>query len=98
MPKLNVDEKVFESIELTLDGQTYVIESITQKMFDRIKETSKEAAENPEDISVLARQLSIILDADPKKFEGLDLRKASAALRFLTESIAAQVEGKEKND
>jgi hypothetical protein len=96
MPKFNADEQVFEPIELTLNGKTYKVESVDQAMFARIEEVSKGAADRA-DLDVVARQLGVILGAEPAEFKGVDLRKLSAALKFLTKAITSQIEGKEGN-
>lgn len=101
MPKFNADEQVFEAVEITLGGKTYVVDKIEQNMFDRIKEVTSEARESldrgEEDVGVLDKQLGIILNEDPSVFQPLDLRRKTSAIRFLTETITSQVEGKTKN-
>lgn len=103
MLKFNADEQDYDSIEIVIEGKSYIIEKITQTMFDRIKETgiqAKLALQNgKEDINVLFIQLGIILNESPKTFENIDIRKVSAALRFCTNTITKQIEGTEiKND
>lgn len=98
MPKLNADELNYEPIELTLNGTLYVVKEVKQDMFDRVKEASKKAQEaideGKEDVNIIFEQLGIILNVDPSEFNGTDLRKATAAVRFLTDEITKQVEGK----
>lgn len=103
MPKFNADEQVFEPIELVLEGKTYVVKEVKQGMFDEIKriadEAMKKIKKGEEDINVVFKQLGLILSTDPKELEGIDVRKASAALRYLSEEIRNQVSGeKAKND
>ena len=102
MPKFNADEYEFEPIEVVLGGKTYSIDSVSQSMFDRMKLSGKEAKESldkgEENINVVYEQLGIILNEEPEVFIDIDLRKATATIRFLTETIIGQVEGPEKND
>lgn len=101
MPKFNADEKVYEPIEVVLGGETYTIEEVHQDLLDKIKDSGKEAKASldagEEDIGIIYRQLGILLDTDPVKFKDVDIRKANAVLRFLTETITSQIEGKEGN-
>lgn len=101
MPKYNADEQVYEPIEITLGGVDYKIKTVKQDMLDRVAEVSKEAkkklAEGKEDIGLISAQLGIILDADPKIFVKLDIRRANGTLRFLTKTITEQLEGKKGN-
>lgn len=101
MPKFNADELNYEPIEIVLNEKTYLVTEVKQDMFDRIKEASKRAQASidagDEDINIIYEQLGIILNVDPAEFKGTDLRKASATVRFLTETITKQVEGSSKN-
>jgi hypothetical protein len=94
MTKFNADEAKYEPIEVVLDGKTYAITKVSQDLFDKIKEASKTVDGEEKDSKVVFRQLGAALNEDPKVFEKLDLRKAGAILRFLTETITAQIEGK----
>lgn len=93
MPKFDADKAFYEPIEVVINGKTYKIEKVSQDLFDRIKEVSKEQGDE-KDASIIFRQLGVALEEDPEVFKGMDLRVAGAVLRFLTESITAQVEGK----
>ena len=101
MPKFNADAIEYEPIEVTLGGKVYVIKEVSQSMFDRIRKSSKAAQEKleagEEDVNVIYEQLGIILDTEPTEFKGIDLRKSTATVRFLTETITKQVEGTGKN-
>lgn len=90
MPKFNVDEKasVFEPIEVTLEGQTYVIESVTSNM---IKEISNHGGS--EDLDSVAKQMAILTKAPYENFVNVDIRKVGSALKFITDTIMSQVEG-----
>lgn len=94
MPKLNVDESVFELIELTLNGKQYSVKEVNQDMLKRIQETVTTEDDN---VPVVYRQLGILLGVEADEFKGTDLRKAGAALRFLQDSITSQIEGKSGN-
>lgn len=93
MPKFNADETKYELIEVVIKGKSYVVEKVDQDLFDEIKEVSQTDDEEKKS-GVVFRQLGVILNTDPAEFEDLDLRQAGAVLRFLTETITAQIEGK----
>lgn len=94
MPKLNADEKVFDPIEITLGGKTYVITEITQDMFDELQRIAKE---NQGGTDAVLQQLAVFLGANLEDLRKIDLRRAGAVLRFLTETVTAQAEGKSGN-
>lgn len=96
MPKFNADKKVYEPIELVLEGKTYSVTSVDQSIFDKINEVSKES-KGKEDVGVLSRQLGAVLGVKASEFKNVDLRKMSAAIKFLTDTIVSQLEGKEGN-
>lgn len=97
MPKFNADEIQYEPIELTLNGKTYTVAEVSQSMFDRIKETADKSKETGADMSVVYEQIGIILGVEKSEFVGCDIRRAGAALKYLTDSITAQIEGKSGN-
>lgn len=94
MPKFNADEKVFEPIEITLGGKAYFINEVTQETFNLIKEISATVTDGPESV---IKQVAVFLNEEPEKLRGIDLRKLSGVLKFLTETITSQIEGKTGN-
>ena len=94
MPKFNADEKVFEPIEVFLGGKNYSILEVTQSMFNKIKEIATTVTDGTESIF---QQLSILLSEDVDVLRKVDLRRASAVLKFLTDTITSQLEGKSGN-
>jgi len=98
MPKLNIDEqtKVFEPIEITLEGKTYVIEKITDDMMIEVVNMSK--GEGANDVRTVKKQLAFLLNTDEKSFKGVDLRKLGKAVQFITSTITEQLSGDIKND
>lgn len=91
MPKYNADEVSFEPIEVTLNGKVYTVTEVTQDMFDRVK---KNAEENSGDLKIIAEQLGIVFNVEPSEFSGMDLRKLNGVVRFVTNAITDQVQGK----
>jgi hypothetical protein len=94
MARFNSDEKVFEPIEVVLGGKTYSITEIKQEMFDKIKAI---AAEDKGGTETVFQQLAVLLGEDVVVMRGVDLRRLSAVLKFLTDTITAQIEGKAGN-
>ncbi len=84
MPKYNVDEQkqLSEAIELTIGGKEYKIEKITTKMVQEVTEMAKST-----DLDVPIKQLAYFVGADPKEFEGIDMRLISSALEFITKTF-----------
>lgn len=97
MPKFNVDEQtsLFESIEITLEGKTYVIDKMTSNMIIEATKLSKDAQSG--DIASVAKQLSIFINEAPEKLQEIDIRKLGAALKFITECFTGQIKGESKN-
>ena len=98
MPTCNVDS-MYEPIEIILGGKTYKIESITKSMLDTVTEIIAQEEKNPNkgNISIIAKQLSVFLDAPVEVLEAIDVRKLAATSRFIMKSIQDDVEGSEKN-
>ena len=94
MPKFNADEQVMEPIEVVLGGKTYLIQEIKQSMFDKIKEIANTVKDGPESVF---QQLSVLLGEDIAVLREVDLRKAGAILRFIIDTVTAQMEGKTGN-
>ena len=94
MARFNADEKVFEPIEVVLGGKTYSITEIKQEMFDKIKAIAADVKDGTE---AVFQQLAILLGEDVAVIRSVDLRRAGAVLKFLTDTITAQIEGKAGN-
>ena len=98
MPKFNVDEKIFEPIELTLNGKEYKLTEVSREKIKKVQEIGKAVkeggAENTDNLSAAARQLGVLLDVNPKEFDNVDMRKLGAAIRFITETVTEQIQGK----
>lgn len=94
MAKFNADEKVFDPIEVTLGGKTYVVNEIRQDMFNRIREIATTTADGTE---AVFQQLAVFLGEDVEVLRKLDLRRAGATLKFLTDTVLAQIENKAGN-
>ena len=94
MAKFNADEKVFEPIEITLGGKEYNIQEIRQETFTKIKAIATDVKDGTE---AIFQQLSVLLDEDVSILRKVDLRRASAVLKFLIDTITAQIEGKSGN-
>ena len=94
MAKFNADEQVFEPIEIVLGGKTYSIQEIKQEMFTKMKAIALDVKDGPE---AVFQQLAVLLGEDVAVMRELDLRRAGAVLKFLTDIITSQIEGKAGN-
>ena len=88
MPKYNADtqKQLSEPIEVTLEGKTYIIEKVTTETLRNIRKIGNDKSDD-----VLVNQLAMLTGADPKEFAGVDLRKISQVLAFITETITSGI-------
>jgi hypothetical protein len=95
MKKYNADQsQLSESIEIDLEGKTYIIEKITPKMLDDIEALQK----TDKGANIAVKQLSILLNAEEETLNKIDLRKIAGILKFIMATITENIEGnKEKN-
>lgn len=101
MPKMNVDEQkqIAEPIEITLDGQEYKIEKITDDMLKQVSEISKkETAKGKDDMDMSAprMQLAVFLGVEAEVIRDVDMRKIGKALEFITSCIEAAIASPKK--
>lgn len=89
MPKFDADQ-MFEPIEVTLGGKTYVIKEVLQPQLDEVQRIAKEGEASAETVF---RQLAAFLGADIEELKKVDVRKAGAALKFITKALTEQFEG-----
>ncbi|MCX5657847.1 MAG: hypothetical protein NTZ48_06460 [Candidatus Omnitrophica bacterium] len=89
MPKINIDDNksLYEPIEITLEGKTYVIEKITKEALDQIAEEKTDAL----------KQFAILTGANVEDLKKVDIRKIGHALKFIQEKITASLEIDKKN-
>ena len=94
MPKYNVDEQtqLAEPIEITLEGKVYIVGKITTELLNKVTELAKKK----DDLNTVIEQFALLTNADPKEFEGIDLRKIGKALEFITTTVTQGLE-KPKN-
>ena len=93
MAKFNADEAVFEPIEVTLGGTTYRVDTLCQSSFEKVVEISKEETGT----QAVFEQLAVLFGVDSSVFIGTDVRRASAALKFVIDTITSQMESVKGN-
>lgn len=99
MPRLNVDEQksLFEPIEITLEGKTYVITKVTSKMLSEVTKLA-EPSGGKVDITAPIKQFAMLTGAKEKELEDMDLRKIGAALNFIVKEVTRQIQGTEEKN
>jgi len=96
MPKRNFDDEsaLFEPIELTIEGQVYVIKKLTPEAMSNSVNISKEET-NP--YLSLVKQFCELTGAEFDTInKKVDVRKLSAAVTFICESFLNSATGKKK--
>ena len=83
MLKYNADEQQPEPIEITLEGKTYTVVSLTTETMKKI--SALNTAEK--NIDTLAAQLGILLDVKPEIFLKMNMRKLAGAVQFLSAEL-----------
>ncbi len=86
--KLNIDElakKMFESIEITVDGKDYVIDSIPNNIVNEM--TNLSGGERD-----MAEVIAKFLGADPKVFYNTDIRKLGIISKAILEIFKEEME------
>jgi hypothetical protein len=82
--KFNADkEQISEPIEITLEGKVYNVGKITTDLIKRVTEIGKKKG----DSSIPVKQLACLLGVEEGELEGVDIRKISSVLKFITDSI-----------
>ena len=84
MSKINIDEQaqLSEPIEVTLEGNDYVVSKVTTGLLSKVTELGKSR-----ELDVPIKELALLLGVDAGEFEGVDLRKVSRALEFIMGEI-----------
>lgn len=97
MPRLNIDEQksLFEPIEITLEGKTYIITKVTGELLNKVTKLA-ESREGKIDVTVPAKQFALFAGIDEKELKDIDLRKIGVALSFITKEITKQIQGVEE--
>ena len=100
MPKYNVDEipGILDPIEFTLEGRDYVINKVDPDTMSDVYDMAKDATDPNSERGMRglhARQLAKFTGKDQSEFEGVDLRKTTALIDWITEQITDQAAAKE---
>ena len=95
---------LFEPIVIRLGGTIYIIRDITVDTLDKIttlaldvEKSQKDKKEKPstkENINQVDKQLSLLLGAELKTLELIDVRKKCAVIKYLTDTLESQMTGK----
>ena len=91
--QFNVDE-AYDVIEVIFEGKVYKIEKISQELLNKISKSGEESKEGEEDAGVLAKQVGLILNEDPKTFKDSDVRKMGAVIKYFKDMITDDVKSK----
>ncbi len=83
--KFNADT-LSEPIEITLEGKDYKVGKITTDLLNKVTAIGK----NKEDLEAPIKQLACLLDVEAKELKGVDLRKISGVLKFITEAVTGE--------
>lgn len=87
--KFNADEgnQFNEPLEITIDGNDYVIDSITIDMLDEVEKISKAMQEGEiKSTEAVKMQLATLLGTESSSFDKTDIRKLSSTVKFIMNS------------
>ncbi len=84
-PKYNADT-LSEPIEITLEGKDYKVGKITTDLLTKVTTMGKDK----KDLEAPIKQLACLLGVEVKELKGVDLRKISGVLKFITESVTGE--------
>ena len=90
--ELNIDDLI-EPIQFTLDAKMYEVVALTPEIFKAIQKLG-EAHEKDKDVDtfeILCQQLARYCGCKTEVFQGTDLRKLNAAIKFVTETVSQQL-------
>lgn len=102
MPRFNADApSLFDPIEIVIEGKIYKVKKVTPKTMKTIAKLFKRAEVADKDnlelvFSLSAKQLHLYLGVPESEFDDVGLRKLSAAIRFITETVTSQSQGKDE--
>ena len=88
MPKMNVDEeakRLFEPIELVIDGKDYVVAKIEA-------DTLESLVDDVEKPSGMRVGIARLLGVDAKEFKRTDIRVLGIAMQFINSCMEGQLE------
>lgn len=88
MPKMNVDEeakRLFEPIELVIDGEDYVVGKIEADILESL-------VDNVESPNGMRIGIARLLGVDEKKFKKTDFRVLGVAMQFINKCMTEQLE------
>lgn len=92
MPKLDAD-KLFEDIEVNMDGKDYKVTRITEEMLENVQKFAGDPESLPEGATVLDAQLGVILNVPHTDLKTVDARKKTRVVKWLTKVIGEQLRG-----
>ncbi len=86
-----IAKELFESIGITIDGKTYETDKLEPEVIDIIMNTARKPDEDAS-ITVIGKQLALVFGVDENTFAKTDVRKQIAAINFVTDEIAKQLD------
>ncbi len=84
-----------EPIVVKIDGKDYTVTKVTQKIMDEIQDLSRfveDGGSKGAPRGLIAKQTATLLGTEPSEFMETDLRKLSAAAKFILRSIKGETE------
>ena len=84
MPKINLDEDetLSEPIEIIIEGKTFVVSKVTDKLFRKVT-----------DMPNLAEQFALLTGTKLSAVNNLNLVKVAKALRYIMQTIIGSATG-----
>lgn len=92
MPKFNADT-CFEQIEITFNDRIYKVGQVTEKMLEDVQEIATKEDADDADATIMDRQLALFLGVSTDDFKGQDIRIKSRIIKFITQTVRAQMNG-----
>lgn len=83
--KYDADQEI-QDIEVVIGGKSYFVKEVTEAKLDQVSALGKTAAEGS-DVTVLSKQLALLVDVDENTFHGVDIRKLMGAVNFIQRQI-----------
>jgi len=100
VPKINIDEQV-EPIEVTVGGETYIVEDIPQSVAKRMnaiglqaRKAEAKGAQDDKSTDQMAAILAEMLGAKPEAIAALGMRKLLKLTTMVMSTLSDEVEGK----
>ncbi len=89
--ELNIDERI-EPVQFTLDAKVHKVVALTPEIFKAIQKLGESQEDKDADtFHILCQQLALYCGCKTEDFQGTDLRKLHAAIKFVTDTVSEQL-------